>query len=182
VKRNGLLTPAQGWRLGEMIGFTRWRCPPAPIAARLRGFTIIEVLAALLVIAVGIVGIAALYSDAVQTTTEAHLHTRAAEMAEQIAKRIQENAAGRVGYAGTVGVVCRPDPPPLAPLDAAANEAACWEARVEEALPSGLGTITRDTSTSPVSYVVAVSWSAPETGAASYVIQVQPGVVRDGDG
>jgi type IV pilus modification protein PilV len=138
------------------------------------GFTIIEILAALLVMAVGIVGIAALYSDSVDTTTETHIHTRAQEMAAEMAKRIEHNVEGRVGYAGTVGVVCKSDAPTLQPLDAAANEAACWEDRVEEALPSGLGTITRDTSTSPVSYVIAVSWSSPETGAASYVIQVQP--------
>lgn len=124
--------------------------------------------------AAGIIGIAALYSDAAQTNSEAQLHTRAAELAAEIAQRIEENSAGRVGYAGTVGVLCEPDARPSAAQDAAANEAACWEDQVEQALPSGFGTITRDTSTSPVSYVVSVSWSAPERGAASYVIQVRP--------
>lgn len=139
-----------------------------------RGFSILEILVALLVMAAGIIGIAALYSDAAQTNSEAQLHTRAAELAAEIAKRIEENSAGRVGYAGTVGVLCAPDARPSNAQDAAANEAACWEDQVEQALPNGFGTITRDTSTSPVSYVVSVSWSAPERGAASYVIQVRP--------
>lgn len=139
-----------------------------------RGFTIIEILAALLVIAVAVIGIAALYSDASRTQVEEHIHLQAAELAEQIAKRIRENKVGRVGYAGTVGVVCNPHPRATSPIDAAANEAACWEDRVEKALPSGLGTITRDTSTTPVKYIVSVSWSVPQKGAASYVLQVTP--------
>lgn len=139
-----------------------------------RGFTIVEVLAALLVIAVGVIGIAALYSDAAQKNAEEHNYLQAAELAAEIAKRIEENAAGRVGYAGTVGVVCNPKLRGASPVDAASNEAACWEDRVELSLPSGLGTITRDVSTTPVTYVIAVSWSAPEKGAASYVLQVVP--------
>jgi type IV pilus modification protein PilV len=133
-----------------------------------------EVLAALLLIAVGFIGVAALYSESAQTNTEAHLHLEAAELAQEIADRIEENAPGRVGYVGTIGVVCNPQPRSMSPVDAAANEAACWEDRVEKSLPSGSGTVVRDTSTTPVSYVVAVSWSAPEKGAASYVLQVRP--------
>jgi type IV pilus assembly protein PilV len=140
----------------------------------LQGFTLAEFLAALLVMAVGIIGVAALYSDTVGTNTDARLQLQAAELAEEIAARIESNASGRIGYAGTVGVVCNPNAKGLSPQDAAANEAACWEQKVEEALPSGSGTINRDTSTTPTSFVVAVSWSAPERGAASYVIQVKP--------
>lgn len=143
-------------------------------AATGRGFTIIETLAALLVIAVAVIGIAALYADAAQKNVEEHIHLQAAELAAEIAKRIEENDAGRVGYAGTVGVVCNPQPRTMSATDAASNEAACWEDRVERSLPSGLGTITRDTTTTPVTYIVAVSWSAPEKGAASYVLQVTP--------
>lgn len=145
-----------------------------PLESNARGFTIIEVLAALLVIAVGVIGVAALYSDAAQTNAEEHLHLQAAELAAEIAKRIEENEVGRVGYAGTVGVVCNAKRRMTSPADAAANEAACWEDRVERSLPSGLGTITRDVSTTPVTYIVAVSWSAPTKGAASYVMQVVP--------
>jgi len=139
------------------------------------GFTIMEVIAALLVIAVGIIGIAALYSDVVQTKAETQLQAQAAALAEEIATRIRANAAGRVGYAGTVGVVCNTQAAPKSPQDAAANEAACWEDRVEQSLPSGLGTVTRDISSTPVRYVIAVSWSEPQGGAASYVVQVTPG-------
>jgi type IV pilus modification protein PilV len=138
-----------------------------------------EVLAALLVMAVGIIGVAALYSDTVGTNTDARLQTQAAELAAEIAKRIESNATGRIGYIGTVGIVCNPNAKTLNAPDAAANEAACWEERVEQTLPSGSGTVNRDTTTSPPSFIVSVSWSAPGKGAASYVIQVRPEQTAD---
>jgi type IV pilus modification protein PilV len=136
------------------------------------GFTIIETLAALLVIAVGVIGVVALYLDNVHTSPEGQLHIQAADLAESIAVRIRENSAGRVGYAGTIGVVCDPVARPKTAPEAAAQEAACWETKVERTLPSGVGSISRDLTTTPTTYVIAVSWSAPESGAASYVIRV----------
>lgn len=142
--------------------------------ARSLGFTVAEVLAAILVIAVGLIGIAALYSDALRTGYESTPQVLAAELAGAMAKRIESNAAGRIGYLSAIGVICDPAKQPGQPDDAAAQEAACWEDEVERRLPSGLGSITRDTSSAPSTYVVAVSWSSEKSGAASYVIRVQP--------
>ncbi len=103
--------------------------------SRSRGFTIAEVFAALLVMAVGIIGIAALYSDQVQTNPEAQLHREAAALAEQIAKRIRETKEGHAGFATTIGVLCEQQPKPKLPQDVAAREAACWEDEVERKLP-----------------------------------------------
>jgi type IV pilus modification protein PilV len=139
-----------------------------------RGFTVIEVLAAALVMAAAVIGIAAIYADQAQTHTEAQLHTRAAELADKIAARIRATQEGRSGFATTIGIVCSPKAKPKLAHDVAALEAACWEDEVEQTLPSGLGSISRDLSTTPPAYVVAVSWSAPESGAASYVVRVGP--------
>jgi type IV pilus assembly protein PilV len=139
-----------------------------------RGFTIVEVVAALLVMAVGIIGIAALYSDQVQTNPDAELHREASALAEQIADRIRGTKEGQAGFATTIGVLCDQQSKLKLPQDVAAREAACWEDEVERKLPSGLGTITRDALTTPPTYVVAVSWSAPDAGTASYVIRVTP--------
>lgn len=141
---------------------------------RSRGFSIAEVFAALLVMAVGIIGIASLYSDQVQSNPELQLQREAATLAEQIAKRIQDTKDGHAGFATTIGVLCDPQAKPKLPQDIAAHEAACWEDEVERRLPSGFGSISRDTLTSPPTYVIAVSWSAPDAGTASYVIRVTP--------
>ena len=127
-----------------------WRC--RPLLRRSRGFKIVEVLAALLVMAVGIVGIAALYSDQVQTNPEAQLLARLPRWRSR-----SRNASARprkaTGFATTVGVLCEQQTKPKLPQDVAAREAACWEDEVERELPSGLGTITRDTLTTPPTYV-----------------------------
>lgn len=142
-------------------------------ARRERGFNIVEIIAALLVMAVAIVGIAALYSDQAHIPADARLPLRASELAEQMAERIRATPEGRDGFATTVGVICNDKAKPRTPQDKAALIAACWEDEVESSLPSGLGSISRDTSMTPASYVVAVSWSAPGTGAASYVTRVE---------
>ncbi|MBL8268703.1 hypothetical protein [Steroidobacter sp.] len=146
-----------------------------PIANRryARGFNIVEILAALLVMAVAIVGIAALYSDQTHIPPDARLPLRAAQLAENMAQRIRSTAEGRDGFATTVGVICDEKAKTPLPQDKAAQVAACWEDEVEHSLPSGLGSISRDTAMTPASYVVAVSWSAPGTGAASYVTRVE---------
>ena len=138
------------------------------------GLTVLEILVALVVIAVGIIGVAALYTEGVDNTARNDLRTIAAELAESIAERIRTNPTGRSGYARAMGTVCKPGTKQKGPEEQAEQEAACWQDRVEQRLPSGSGTITRDASTSPATYVVAVSWAVPSSGTASYVVRVRP--------
>ena len=138
------------------------------------GFTLVEVATAILLIVIGLIGIAALYSDTVPTAPADVPRMQAAKLAEAIAERVSANATGRAGYASIVGVVCEQKKKIRRPIDAAAQEAACWLDEVQRTLPNGTGSITRDSSSSPPTYVVAVSWSAPGQGAASYVTRVQP--------
>ena len=140
----------------------------------MRGVTIVELLAAIVVVAIAIIGISALYATEVDPEHSASPRQQAAELAESMAARIEKNAAGRSGYASVVGVFCNGPVRSKRVDDAAAREAACWHDEVEARLPNGLGTITRDASTTPPTFVIAVSWSAADTGAASYVMRVMP--------
>lgn len=141
---------------------------------RAGGFTVVEILTAVLVIAIGLIGIAALYSEAMQTELDTQPRAQAARLAQAMADRVKANASGRSGYASVVGVLCITEGRDPRPVTAAAQEAACWQDEVEEKLPNGTGAITRDLSSNPPTYVIAVSWSAPSAGAASYVLRVQP--------
>ncbi len=138
------------------------------------GATLAESLVAVLVLAVGVIGVAALYSRPELPAEEARFGEQAAVLAETMAERIRAASRGREGFASTIAVVCKPDfdAQQAGAHEHAAQLAACWEDEVEAALPSGYGAIIRDTSTTPISYVVTVSWSAPGAGAASYVIRV----------
>ena len=138
-----------------------------------RGFSVLEILVALIVIGVGVIGVAALYTEGVNNTARTDLRTIAAELAESIAERIRMNEAGRSGYARVMGIVCNPSAKPKGADRQAELEAACWQDRVEQRLPNGSGTITRDAATTPATYVIAVSWTVPNAGTASYVIRVR---------
>ena len=148
---------------------TTHRFPPA----RCCGFTLVEVIAALLVVGIGLIGVAALYGEAMQTEIDTHPQAQAARLAQFMAEKVTANTAGRTGYANVIGVVCT-EMRDARPVNAAAQEAACWHEEIRKALPNGTGSITRDLSTNPPTYVIAVSWSAAGAGAASYVVRVQP--------
>lgn len=137
------------------------------------GISVLEILVALVVIGLGVIGVAALYTEGVNNTALTDPRTIAAELAESIAERIRINTAGRSGYARVMGIVCDPGAKPKGADRQAELEAACWQDRVEQRLPSGSGTITRDISTNPPTYVIAVSWTVPNAGTASYVIRVR---------
>ena len=140
----------------------------------MRGVTVVELLTAIAVVAIAIIGIAALYATEADPEHVTSTQLQAAELAESVAARIENNAAGRSGYASVVGVFCNGKLRSKRADDAAAREAACWHDEVVARLPNGLGTITRDASTTPPTFVIAVSWSSADTGAASYVMRVQP--------
>lgn len=146
---------------------------PLPALPTARGFSVLEILVALAVIAIGVIGVAALYTERVNITARTDARTIAAELAESIAGRIRLNDAGRIGYARVMGIVCNPRAKPKGADRQAEMEAACWQDKVGQRLPNGSGTIMRDTSTTPATYVVAVSWTVPNAGTASYVTRVR---------
>jgi Tfp pilus assembly protein PilV len=136
--------------------------------------TLVELLTAVAVVAVAIIGIAALYSGAQDPAQPQSPRLQAAQLAEKIALRIEQDAGGRAGYASVVGVLCNAPVRSKRADDAGSREAACWHDEVEAQLPNGMGTIVRDATTNPPTFVIAVSWSTAQTGAASYVLRVQP--------
>ncbi len=138
-----------------------------------RGATLVEVLVALLILAVGLLGIAALYVDNMRNGRTGLLHTQAASLAADMADRIRANREGGAAFARITGQRCT-ELAPGAPSDAVAvNEVACWQDLVARELPNGTGTIVRDTTTLPATYTVTVSWSETGAGTASYVVRVQ---------
>ena len=150
-----------------------WTCDALPGKAQ-TGFTLVEILAALAVVAIGLIGVAALYGEALQTEETGEPRAQAARLARDMIERIDRNTEARAGYASVVGVLCATENRDRRPLNAASQEAACWQDEVEKLLPNGSGAITLDLTTNPPTYVVSVSWSAPGSGASSYVVRTQP--------
>jgi type IV pilus assembly protein PilV len=136
-----------------------------------KGFTLVEVLVALLVLSIGMLGIAALYLDSLRASRAALYRTQAVTLASDIADRIRANRNPIDAYdcggecaAGTGGNA-------VAILDINA-----WLANVERELPGGTGslTFTAGAANMPNVYDVAVTWN--EVGyddPLTYTLQIE---------
>jgi type IV pilus assembly protein PilV len=102
-----------------------------------RGFTLLEVLIALLVLSIGLLGLAALQGVGLRSSQEAYLTSQASLLAYDLADRVRANPAGVVEY-NNFAPVC-PDPVPTTPLVAA--DLGEWFCAVETLLPDGQATI-----------------------------------------
>src|SRR5689334_363361 len=103
------------------------------------GFTVIETLVALLLLATCIIGIAALKAERVRPNDSSEQHARAVALTDQVVQLIQSQRDPAIHFETTVGLVCEQQL--KSPNDArlAANALACWQDKVEAQLPNGSG-------------------------------------------
>jgi type IV pilus assembly protein PilV len=127
---------------------------------RTTGFTLLEVLATLLLLSVGMLGIATLYLESLRVSQLALHRTQAVTLAADLADRIRANRDPANAY--ECGDPCRPAAGGNA---VAADDLASWLENVAARLPGGTGeiTFTAATSGAPARYTVAVRWSAGGT-------------------
>lgn len=128
------------------------------------GFSLVEVLAALIVLSVGMLGLAALGIAGVRTTRAAIFHTQAVTLAADMADRMRANREPAAAYdcsgsceAGAGG------------NDVAIADLASWSAMVAAGLPDGDGAVSHASGSpgAPDRYTVSVSWTEPGTGGAA---------------
>lgn len=126
------------------------------------GFTLIEVLIALVVLSIGMLGIAALYLDSLRASRAALARTQAVTLAADIGERIRANRDPADAY--DCAGVCDPDVPPG--LNAVADaDITGWLDAIAASLPEGsTGELTyaAGLANQTDSYTVVVSW--PEVG------------------
>lgn len=99
--------------------------------AACRGFTLIEVLVTVLILAIGLLGLAGLQSRMLEGQFEAYQRAQAMLLAEDMASRIRSNAteARNGDYGGTTVLGLQDQAGScnyLAPVNSVANDLACW--------------------------------------------------------
>jgi len=143
-----------------------------------RGFTLVEVLVALAVLAVGLLGIAALYLDSLRAGRTAIYRTQAINVAADLADRIRANRESAVTYGTDFGDAVAAVPACLTAVGCSAAEMAQhdlaeWKASLATLVPNGQGRVVV-TAGNPNSYVITVQWTEPGTdGALSYTLTVE---------
>lgn len=137
-----------------------------------RGFTLVEVLIALLVLSIGLLGIAALYLETLRANRTALFRTHAVNLAADLADRIRANRNPAGAYACPA-----PCNPGAGGNGIAVADLTQWMALVQAQLPEGAGTVTYvndGIDNTPDAYTIEVSWT--EVGQAepvSYQLQME---------
>ena len=114
----------------------------SPGHKRVRGFTLIEVLVALLVLSIGLLGIAGLQLSSVRDNHSAYLRTQASVLANDILDRMRANRTAFRNGSYDLDVSDSPSSPSSG-ASIAATDLYQWTQALSALLPSGDGQIAR---------------------------------------
>lgn len=127
-----------------------------------RGFTLVEVLVALVVLSIGLLGMAKMVMVSSHSNDSAYLRSQATALAYQAMDSMRGNLSASTtnGYITPLGVM----PPATGncsayclPAALALSDVYAWKQHLKNALPAGTGSITT-TATFPVLATVVVQW------------------------
>ena len=127
-----------------------------------RGFSLVEVLIALIIMSVGMLGIAGLYVQSMQAGRTSLFRHHAVTLAGDVADRIRANPTAGIAYAGIggdnncvgAGIDCDE-------VQMAFNDIFLWDQQAAESLPNGDVTINFDDTVNPPTYTIAIGWDEP---------------------
>ena len=141
------------------------------------GFTLVEAMVALVVLAVGMLGIAGLFVTTLRSGGGAIYRMQAVNLASDLGDRIRANRTAGLGYNaagadnncyGAASVDC-------APALIAANDVFVWQQQVQDQtiLPGGNGTVLAVGASAPFTYTITINWTEQGGVASSYVLTLQ---------
>lgn len=129
---------------------------------RIEGFTLIEVLIALIILSVGMLGIAGLYVHSMQAGRTSLFRHHAVTLAGDVADRIRANPGAGIAYQGggannncvDGGINCTS-------AQMAANDIFLWADQADNTLPNGAVDIIFSNAVLPETYQIDITWTEP---------------------
>lgn len=142
---------------------------------RQSGFSLVEVLIALVVMSVGMLGIAGLYVQSLQAGRTSMFRHHAVTLAGDVADRIRANPRGVATYEDAVGADnnCITGAINCTSIQMAENDVWLWQAQADDTLPNGDVAVVfaAAAGVTPPTYQITVSWVEPGQ-PLSYVITI----------
>jgi type IV pilus assembly protein PilV len=127
-----------------------------------RGFTLIEVLIALIIMSVGMLGIAGLYVHSMQAGRTSVLRHNAVTLAGDIADRIRANPDAGAAYAlAGANNNCVDGGIDCTEAEMAANDIFLWDQQAAATLPNGQVNVVFDNGVFPPTYQITITWTEP---------------------
>lgn len=136
----------------------------SPGSSSQKGFTLIEVLVTVIVLAVGLLGLAGLQASSLRFNHGAYLNSQATNLAYEIIDRMRANNANAVTGAYDIALAAAPGGAGVVNQDLTE-----WKASLSGLLPLGDGAICRSNAAAPTSladctasgtmFIVVVQWN-----------------------
>ena len=148
------------------------------------GFSIVEMLIAMLVLSIGLLGIAGLFVNAFADSRSALYRAQAVHLVKDMAERIRTNQHAENAYSLAQGDAplmqgCVAAGIDCTPLALAQDDLSRWLVAVHDTLPGDghstpSGTVSVDAAASPLRYTVTVTWSEPgATAPSTFALDLQ---------
>jgi type IV pilus assembly protein PilV len=141
------------------------------------GFSLIEAMVTLVVLSVGMIGIASLHGHGLGAGRTALYRTQAVNLAADMADRIRVNRLGAASYAGiAANNNCDPSGgggTSCTPPQMAAHELFLWNRLVAQQLPNGAGAVSFAAGTTPPTFTISVSWQEVGIGTITHTLVVR---------
>ena len=126
------------------------------------GFSLVEVLIALIIMSVGMLGIATLFVQSMQAGRTSMFRHHAVTMAGDVADRIRANPRAGAAYEGLgADTGCVGTGHDCNEAARAAHDILLWGAQAGESLPNGTVTITYNDVVTPPEYTIRIDWDEP---------------------
>ena len=121
-----------------------------------RGFSLIEVLVALIVLAIGLLGLASLQARGLKFNQDAYIRSQATTLAYDIMDRMRADRGNALDFttavSGDPGLACDPT------VGTIAMDLSCWYDAIAATLPAGAATIVQQAAPNDRLYDVTIAW------------------------
>ena len=142
-------------------------------SSKQRGFSLVEVLIALIIMSVGMLGIAGLYVQSMQAGRTSMFRHHAVTLAGDVADRIRANPTAGAAYAlAGANRNCVNQGENCSAADMAANDIFIWDAEAAASLPSGTVTVVFNNVPTPPEYTITVAWDEPGDDVLNYSVTI----------
>jgi type IV pilus assembly protein PilV len=152
------------------------RLPPRGASHRRRGFTLVEVLVSLVVLSIGLLGVAKLILLSSHSNDSAYMRSQATALAYEMLDNMRANTAAAEAHSYDTALSSVPTNPgscvvtgsasPCSQTQLAQWDVYSWKQHLSSgALPAGTGSVVTSTST-PVSATIIVQWDDNAATAA----------------
>lgn len=123
-----------------------------------KGFTLIEIMVAVVILAIGLLGLAGLQATSLRFNNSAYYRSQATNLAYDMADRMRANRQAALGGGAYSGTVIQNPPPACAVVNLAGTLAQqdiqAWRNALACTLPLGTGGITRNGDV----FTIAIQW------------------------